>query len=166
MMTYQLGASLSHRLAAIAPISGSMAWEKVVTPEEPVAVFAVTGTSDTSVPGNGTSEGKTTDGTWWYNSMDHLAEQWSDAQQCDGVESVYTTMYDGVDKLWCKTKCGNVDHVLCSWNGYHNYFGGQKEHYIYSCDPEDLSETYYKNGFLVWEFFSRHSKANRRAASL
>mmetsp|Transcript_29909 Transcript_29909/g.79931 ORF Transcript_29909/g.79931 Transcript_29909/m.79931 type:complete len:137 (+) Transcript_29909:82-492(+) len=124
MMTYQLGASLSHRLAAIAPISGSMHWKNVVTPQSPIPVFAVTGTADTSVPGNGTSNGKTSDGTWWYTSMDKLAELWTDAQGGDGVSSQYSTMYDGVNDLWCKAVHSNIDHVLCSWNGKHNYFGG------------------------------------------
>lgn len=160
MMTYQLGASLSHRLAAIAPISGSMAWGKAVAPETPIPVLAVTGTHDKTVPGNGTADGKTSDGTWWYYSMDQLADEWSKGQQCDGLESVYETMYDGHDKLWCKTKCANVDHVLCSWNGAHNYYSAPRMDYIFTCTPENLDETYFRNGFLVWEFFAKHSKGD------
>lgn len=161
MMTYQLGAAYSNRLAAIAPISGSLHWDQLVVPESPIPVFAVTGTKDTTVPGNGTKKGKTSDGTWWYYSMDKLADLWSSAQECDGLSSQYETMYDGVDDLWCKTTCSNIDHVLCSWDGNHNYFSGPKMHYIYDCIPENLNETYYMNGFLVWEFFSKHSKANQ-----
>lgn len=159
MFTYQLGASLSGRLAAIAPISGSLSWGNVVAPETPVPVLAVTGTRDGTVPGNGTAAGKTSDGTWWYYSMDQLAEEWSAGQQCDGVESVYPTMWDGYDDLWCKTKCGNVDHVLCSWSGNHNYYSGPGMQYIFSCTPENMDETYWRNGQLVWEFFSKHSRA-------
>ena len=55
MMTYQLGASLSNRLAAVAPISGSMHWNHLVTPQSPIPVFAVTGTK-VSVSPNSTSE--------------------------------------------------------------------------------------------------------------
>jgi polyhydroxybutyrate depolymerase len=158
MMTYQLGASLSHRLAAIAPISGSMHWQHAVAPLNPVPVLAVTGVLDGTVPGNGTSDGKTTDGTWWYYSMDKLAELWSQAQQCDGITTFYPTSFDGVDDLWCKSACSNIDHVLCSWSGMHNYFTGVAEKYIYECTPEILDETYYRNGQLVWEFFSKHAR--------
>jgi len=56
--------------------------------------------------------------------MDKLAELWTDAQGGDGVSSQYSTMYDGVNDLWCKAVHSNIDHVLCSWNGKHNYFGG------------------------------------------
>jgi poly(3-hydroxybutyrate) depolymerase len=58
MMTYQIGATLAHRLAAIAPISGSLHWNYAVQPTEPIPVFAVTGTQDSTVPANGTANGK------------------------------------------------------------------------------------------------------------
>ena len=32
---------------------------------------------------------------------------------------------------------------------------GPKMNYIYTCTPENLSETYYQNGQLIWEFFSK-----------
>jgi len=160
MMTYQLGASLSHRLAAIAPISGSMHWQHWVAPLQPIPVMAITGANDMTVPANSTSpSGKTSGGTWWYYSMDELASLWADAQECDGVSGPHATMLDGYEGLWCKTVCSNIDHVLCSWDGAHNYFSGIDEEYIYSCTPEVLQETYYRNGQLVWEFFSKHSKS-------
>jgi len=166
MMTYQIGATLAHRLAAIAPISGSLHWNYAVQPTEPIPVFAVTGTQDSTVPANGTANGKTSDGTWWYLSMDALAANWADAQECDGASAPYTTSFDGVDELWCKTACGNIDHVLCAWNGNHNYFTGPKMNYIYTCTPENLSETYYQNGQLVWEFFSKHSRASASSVAI
>jgi len=58
MMTYQIGATLAHRLAAIAPISGSLHWNYAVQPTEPIPVLAVTGTHDSTVPANGTANGK------------------------------------------------------------------------------------------------------------
>ena len=62
--------------------------------------------------------------------MDKLAELWTDAQGGDGASSQYSTMYDGVNDLWCKSVHSNIDHVLCSWNGKHNYFGGINEKYV------------------------------------
>ena len=88
----------------------------------------------------------------------HDAAAWADAQGCDGVEVAFETSFDGVDDLWCKSACSNIDHVLCSWTGGHNYFTGPGMNYIYECTPENADETYYQNGQLVWEFFSKHSK--------
>ena len=92
--------------------------------------------------------------------MDKIAEDWTDAQGGDGMSSEYHTAYDGVHDLWCKSAHSNIDHVLCSWNGKHNYYGGTNEKYIFNCDPEVLDETYYENGFLVWGFLSQQSRAN------
>jgi len=158
MMAYQMGASLAHRLAGIAPTAGSLHWNALVEPEAPIPVFAVTGRRDATVPGNASgSNAYSSDGTWRYYTMDGLAEAWGDAQECDGVEAPYPTSFDGVADLWCKTKCSNIDHVLCSWNGGHNYYTGPGMNYEYSCTPENADETYYSHGELVWEFFSRQS---------
>ena len=160
MMAYQLGAALSPRLAAIAPISGSLHWGRLVAPRAPIPVLAVTGTNDRTVPANASGGAPyASDGTWWYYTMAGLAAGWRDAQACDGVEAHYATSLDGVDGLWCKTACSNVDHVLCSWSGAHNYFTGPGAKYVYHCAPENRDETYYDNGRLVWEFFSRHTRA-------
>ena len=55
MMCYRLAAELSQRIAAIAPVSGTMAVEKC-HPRRPVSVMHFHGTDDKLVPFNGPSE--------------------------------------------------------------------------------------------------------------
>lgn len=161
MMTYQLGASLSHRLAAIAPVAGSMHWQNLVVPEIPIAVLDIHGTQDTTVPGNATdADGKVSDGTWWYYSTEELHHSWHLNDACRlGSPHQYPTSWDGVDGLYCVSECDDDSLVRCVWDGKHQYFGGKGEKYIFDCTPENLDEVYADNGFLVWEFFKKHSLA-------
>lgn len=52
MMCYRLGAELAQRIAAIAPVAGALAIEKV-NPSRPVPALVLHGTEDTFVPFNG-----------------------------------------------------------------------------------------------------------------
>lgn len=170
MMTYQLGASLSRRLAAIAPVAGSFAWNHLVVPEVALPVLDVHGTRDTTVPGNSSGSGqhgRVSDGCWWYYDTDSVLSAWISAAQ--GAPSSlswehYPTSWDGRDGLWCVSAgSGAAEVVKCSWDGGHQYYGGNGSHYIYDCVPESLSDTYSSNGFLVWEFLSKHSLSNQTA---
>src|SRR5208282_479924 len=55
MMCYRLAAEMSNRIAAIAPVSGTVAVEKC-NPERPVPVMHFHGTDDKLVPFNGPSQ--------------------------------------------------------------------------------------------------------------
>lgn len=56
MFSFRLGVALSHRLAAIAPVSGTFTYGHVATPSVPVPVMAVSGKLDRTIPVNATTK--------------------------------------------------------------------------------------------------------------
>lgn len=141
MATYQLGVSLSDRLAAIAPIAGSFQLGYAQAPPMPVPVMDIHGTEDTSIPANGTLS---SDGYYYTKTVD-IAANWSVANGCSGAElSQWPTSLDGKYGLFCKSQGSDckAPTVRCSWEGGHLHFGD---------DPEANSQ-------LVWEFLSQFSR--------
>jgi polyhydroxybutyrate depolymerase len=156
MFTYELGAQLSDRLAAIVPVAGSVHFGFTPIPSSKIPVMAIVGTNDNSVPAIGT--GRTSDGTYYYTGTDTIFNEWSSVNQCDNQTSTWSSQYDGTDNLRCTSKCTGNTMVVCSHNGRHQYFGGNGQQYIYDCTPENEREVYEKNGYLVWEWLQLHSK--------
>lgn len=119
--TFSLGTTLSSRLAAIAPISGSVMNGYIVPPREPMPVMDVTGTLDKTVPINDTTFGKgaVSNEGWIYSTMEDIFSVWEPANGCDGSEtsSQWETPLDGVDELYCwgkRCKSGSLSSNLCS----------------------------------------------------
>ncbi|GAB5356526.1 hypothetical protein AAMO2058_000297300 [Amorphochlora amoebiformis] len=157
--TFQIGASLSTRLAAIAPISGGFMQGYIQTPSSPLPVLSVTGTEDIIVPANWTifGGGATSVEGWIYSGISPVFKEWEIANQCEMQDPIhYPTTLDGFQDLYCwgklckqKKSCPfakEVEYpvVRCAWTGGHNYFGNSGR----------------ANGHLVWEFLSKFSNPN------
>lgn len=140
-MTYQLGASLGTRLAAIVPVAGSFHNGFLQTPSVGVPLMDIHGTKDTTVPAN------TTNGGGWYYTVtseifggNKYSQGWKAANGCSGASTHYPTAYDGTSSLYCISEgsCSGGDVVRCSWSGSHTFIS--------------------VNGGLAWDFLSQWTK--------
>lgn len=143
MATYQVGASMSSRLAAIAPVAGSFHAGFGQVPTVPMPVLDVHGNSDRIVPPNDTTAAN----GWYYVVTGEILGGWAVANGCSGAKGVrlpYPTSLDGVMGLSCVahgTGCA-APAVACSYTGSHTYFANNAD----------------ANGQLVWEFLSKFSR--------
>lgn len=117
MATFQMGASLSHRLAAIVPNAGAFHVGYVYSPARCLPVLDIHGTRDTVVPAN-TTRG----GGWYYTTVDTNMRAF--AQSCPQCSSSATrhfpTSFDGRNNLHCRAyDCDQV--VRCAWDGSHTW---------------------------------------------
>lgn len=141
MMTYQLGASLGTRLAAVVPVAGSFHNGFAQAPTMGVPIMDIHGTRDTTVPANTTNGGG-----WYYTVVSEIfggnaySKGWKSANGCSGSASHYETPYDGTSSLYCISEgsCSGGDVVRCSWNGAHTFIS--------------------VNGALSWNFMSKWAK--------
>ena len=152
--TFHLGVTLSSRLAAIVPISGSMMHGYIAAPSVAMPVLDCTGTLDRTVPINDTlfGRGAVSYEGWIYSTMDDIFAQWEPANGCTDAEAAqhWPTSLDGVQDLYCWGKrCGASGEspvIRCAWRGGHNYFGNEGA----------------LNSRLVWEFMSQFSRPSHR----
>ena len=137
MMSYLLGAELSDKIAAIAPVAGSIGsmtygLERIPVPSEPVSVLVFHGTADTSVPYNG-------DG---FLSVAESVALWV---ECDGcyVSPLNETMADGnVVKSVYSGGDNNTEVILYTIIGL----------------GHDWPTTPISATDVIWEFFATHPK--------
>jgi polyhydroxybutyrate depolymerase len=163
MFVQRLGCSLSGRLAAIAPVAGTLAQGFVCAPVSALAVIDSTvatdqtrtevrgaktsilniwGTRDRVVPADGTPA---SDG-FLYTSSEQTLAAWAGSQQCSQASTPYATSKDGQRGLRClrNADCATGAEVVeCSWNGGHDWpRQGQEE---FGID-------------VIWEFFARNHR--------
>ena len=137
MMAYRLGCELSDRLAAIAPVAGSLG--VACHPSSPVSVMIVHGTDDHSVPHEGGISSATHDQRR-DPSVAFTASLWAAQNHCAAAPET-----DEHGALLRQTYAGGLDGtevVVYTIRG-----GG------HAWPRRDLSTTE-----LMWDFFSRHPK--------
>lgn len=143
MFTYQAGASMSSRLAAIAPVAGSFHNGFNQAPTSKVPLLDIHGVNDKTVPANSTTSA---DG-WHYTPINSgIVPNWVKANGCSSpVASPYTGSLGISASDASKYQLGCVDWgcdvVSCAWSGSHQYFGSAS-----------------LNGNLVWSFLSQFTK--------
>jgi polyhydroxybutyrate depolymerase len=155
MMCYRLAAELSDRIAAIAPVSGTIALEKF-EPELPVPVLHIHGTADSLVPYQGSSP-KIAAFMRFLSVEDTIAA----CVKCNGCESnpkitqlptskdhlqvtrrVYEAGADGAEVILYTVEGGGH-----TWPG-RPFGGGILGSYTMNMEANDV----------IWEFFSRHPR--------
>mmetsp|Transcript_63219 Transcript_63219/g.165767 ORF Transcript_63219/g.165767 Transcript_63219/m.165767 type:complete len:488 (+) Transcript_63219:1-1464(+) len=155
MAAYQLGVSMAHRLAAIAPVAGSFMKGFVQAPSIPLPVMDVHGFFDTSVPPNGTS---TSSDGYFYTELSEIFDGWRKSNKChdhgkDAVLKHWPTPVDGQKDLYCiseGTGC-SAPVVRCGWSGPHGSFAKGLGNGI-------------PNARLVWSFLSQFKSEPVRKA--
>mmetsp|Transcript_2623 Transcript_2623/g.4177 ORF Transcript_2623/g.4177 Transcript_2623/m.4177 type:complete len:565 (+) Transcript_2623:59-1753(+) len=135
IFSMRLGAELSHRLAAIAPVSATFTHGFIGTPKYPMPIFDVVGSQDHTVPVNRTNNlsnyALSSDG-WRYEPLENVFELWAQANLCPPDTSSTThfpTPFDNIYGLYCfGYDCNIAPTVRCVWDGAHTYFGNKQPH--------------------------------------
>lgn len=152
MFVHRLGCAMPERFAAIAPVSGTLARGFNCAPGSatPLSLMSIYGSEDRYVD---LDNPMSSDG-FYYTSAEAVMSQWtdSDSQGCSSSPVPYATSQDGVLDLRCVEypDCATgVEIVNCTWKGGHNW-------------PKDGDHDF--GNQIIWEFFSRHSRADYRVA--
>jgi polyhydroxybutyrate depolymerase len=146
-MSYHLACNLSHRIAAIASVTGSMSFETFdgCQPAQPTSVLQIHGTADSVVPINGDT---------WTKPIDDVIDYWVTYNGCD-IEPVITAVPDI-----------NEDGVISEQLSYNNCIGGTEIHYYRMNDmghvwPEEYRGDDLRGSLVIWEFLSQYSTQGR-----
>ncbi len=154
MMCYRLAAELSDRIAAVAPVAGTMAIAKA-SPKRPVPVMHFHGTADALIPFDGPR--KTRAQLIAFKSVDDSVRTWAKLDGCDekpAVADLPVRANDGTTverKTFGRGKDG-AEVVLFVIKGGGHTWPGQEP-------PVDFLGKSTKNiaaNDLLWEFFQKH----------
>jgi polyhydroxybutyrate depolymerase len=151
MMSHRLGIELSHRIAAIAPVVGTLFGDER-TPKQPVAALMINGLLDENVPfngGSGAGRGKDAwDGTPAKPALDQ-AVFWAKTNGCE----VAFAKQDSATLTHYRYTCPSghdVELIALKDNG-HAWPGGEKGSRRGDKPSESLNAT-----DAIWDFFQRH----------
>lgn len=139
-MTYRLGFELSHKIAAIAPVSGQMVYESEEIPDYPVSVMHMHSLDDNTVKYNGQHNPNET----MYESVDSILTRWSSYYSCNTIPDTILLEENYFIKSWSCVDT-NIDIVLYVMHrGDHQWFTVENS----GIDANDI----------IWDFFKLHPK--------
>lgn len=153
MMCYRLGAELSDRIAAIAPVAGTIAIEES-KPKRPVPVLHIHGTKDTLVPFE-VGQGKAP-GFMRLKSVQDSIQAWVKLNECENQPKT-EVLSKGGDEMPVTRKTyaggkGGAEVVLVTVEGGGHTWPGQKPPVGFI----GKSAMNVSANDLIWEFFQKH----------
>ena len=154
MMCYLLAAELSDRIAAVAPVAGTMVIEKA-NPKRPVPLIHFHGTADTLVKFDG--PGKGTPKFIHFKSVEDSIQTWVKIDGCDEKPEIVSLPDKAKDGTAIERKTyghgkDGAEVVLVVIKGGGHTWPGQEP-------PVDFIGKSTKNitaNDLIWEFFKKH----------
>jgi polyhydroxybutyrate depolymerase len=154
MMCYRLAAELSGRIAAIAPVGGTMAI-KEAKPARPVPVLHFHGTKDRFVPLDGPRGGTAQFLT--FLPVGETIQTWAKLNRCKSepvVERLEDKADDGmtVTRKTFQPQEGGAEVILVEIDGGgHTWPGREPPIELIGKSTEDISANE-----MIWDFFQRH----------
>jgi len=146
-MTYQMGASLSHRIAAMAVMEGCIGVKKdgvtkmIPTPSEPVSLLCFHGEHDTTVPYNGGPVPMYPD--WSFLSANRSVMFWVNKDGCSTTPTTTGAGTNVVRKRYANGQHGTDVVFYSIGDGVHSW-------------PDPATGIDAKN--VIWTFFANHPK--------
>jgi polyhydroxybutyrate depolymerase len=154
IMSYRLASELSDRIAAIAPVAGTMG-TAACNPKRPVPVLHFHGTDDEYLPFKG-GKGKGVSGTDFY-SVDHSIQAWVKANGCPETPVVTDEPKKTDDgtciqrKTYGPGEAGAEVVLLVINGGGHTWPGRDPRVRFLGKSTQNTSAN-----DLMWEFFKKH----------
>ena len=154
IMAYRLASELSDRIAAIAPVAGSMGTE-ISQPKRPVSVLHFHGTMDEYIPFLGGKGKKSMSGTQ-FCSVDHSIRAWVKSNGCDENPKIDLLSKHGDEmtvtrKTYAAGKDGTEVVLVVIEGGGHTWPGMRSPAKILGKSALNISAN-----DLMWEFFEKH----------
>lgn len=156
MMCYRLACELDGKIAAIAPIAGTLAVEDC-QPRMPIPIIHFHGTDDNFVPYGGPNE--KTPKFFTFKSVDETLAFWREKNRCDSegaAETLPDTVDDGttVERITYKPMEGGAPIVhLKIMGGGHAWPGRKGMEGIIGKSSMDISANR-----LLWDFFEHNPR--------
>lgn len=154
-MTNTLGCELSDRIAAIAPVAGTISDAMLAqcNPTRPIPVLQVYGTADQVIPWEG-------DANCGIASVDRMVEFWTQNSGClgDPVMTEYPDHHTGDDskpEMYSYTCSSSNVQLLKIVGGGHNWPGSQTMLANNWSVTLPINQDVHASE-LIWEFFSQH----------
>ena len=154
MMCYRLAAELSDRLAAVAPVSGTMAIDEA-KPKRPVPILHFHGTADRVVPHTGPDKG--TPKFLTFKSVKETIQMWVKLNRCHPqpvVQTLADKAEDGttVTQASYNARPGGAEVILVEIaGGGHTWPGKTSPLRLLGKSTRDFS-----SNDMMWQFFQRH----------
>ena len=154
MMAYRLAAELSGRIAAIAPVSGTVATE-IGQPKRPVSVLHFHGTRDEFIPFTGGRGAKSIFGTN-YRPVEDSIRAWVTANGCDKTpkNDVLAEAGDGLRvtrRTYGAGREGSEVALVVIDGGGHTWPGKKSTAAVLGRSTRNVSAN-----DLMWEFVQKH----------
>jgi polyhydroxybutyrate depolymerase len=154
IMAYRLAAKLSDRIAAVAPVAGSVGTE-IVQPKRPVSILHFHGTLDEFIPFAG-GRGKRSISGRNFRSVDDSIRMWIKANGCN-ENPVIEVVSDGGDglkvtrKTYGQGRDGSEVVLVVIEGGGHTWPGRKSPARFLGKSTLSISANE-----LMWEFFIKH----------
>ncbi len=153
-MTYRLGSELSDRIAAIAPVAGSVGTE-ISRLKRPISVLHFHGTLDDYIPFLGGKGMKSLYGTP-YCSVDQSIQSWVKSNECDENPKIDLLSKNGdqmtVTRKTYAARKDETEVVLVVIEGGGHTWPGMRS----PTDTLGQSAMNISANDLMWEFFEKH----------
>lgn len=154
IISHYLAAKLADRIAAAAPVSGSVfaSWPK---PKGKVPILIIHGSADTAVPVDGgmSERGSVAPNqSEPYTSLEDSANYWAKNSGCKSVPEETVKGNITTEKYLGCGNNGDVEVILIK-GGLHAWPGGQKGRDEADEPSKDLNAT-----DVIWDFFKQHHK--------
>jgi polyhydroxybutyrate depolymerase len=154
MMAYRLAAEMSDRIAAIAPVAGTMTIDEVKL-KRPVPVIHFHGTADNLVPFGG--PGRRNPSPVRFRSVEETVKLWAKQNGCPDEPAVKELPNEAKDKLkvtrktWGPGTDGAEVVLYVVEGGGHTWPGRDLPFEIVGKSTKNISAS-----DLLWEFFQKH----------
>jgi polyhydroxybutyrate depolymerase len=159
-MAYRLAAEMSDRIAAIAPVAGSLE-VPIGHPARPVSVMHFHGTDDDHLPFDG-GRGQRSIAGVAFQSVAHSVGSWVQADGCRStpdVEAMPDRADDGTTverRTYPGCRDGSAVVLFVIHGGGHTWPGRPAAGWLLGVTTMDISAT-----DLMWEFFAKHPRRVR-----
>lgn len=154
MISHLLASKLSDRIAAAAPVSGSI-FKDTPQPVGKVSILMIHGTADTAVPydgGNSPRHVVNSNQSAPYSPVSDGAAFWAKNDRCSATP--IKTESGNIKRERFTACAGGTDvEVISIKGGNHSWPGGQKGREAADAPSSDLNAT-----DEIWDFFKRHHK--------